>query len=136
MKKTIVLFLFMGVLTQTSCKKKTKTEEKNPIETTTLSNSKTKGDKPENKESTKKCDEFIADYEKWMEGYIDLISKYKDNPAGLIGDPDYTKVSMESVEWASKWANDLSCATNIKYQNHFSEVQERMEKKLKEVGLK
>ncbi len=130
MKRIILLMLCLGMLMQISCKKKTKIEAKDSLGTTTLSSTET------DKEGEKKCDDFIADYENWMEGYVDLIAKYKDNPAGLIGDPEYTKVGLEGVEWASNWANDLSCAMNPKYQKRFNEIQDKIEKKMKEVGLK
>jgi len=134
MNKTIVLLLFMGIFTQISCKQNKKTEAKDTIETTTLST--TTNAEFEDKESQKKCDDFITDYEKWMVEYVDLIAKYKDNPAGLIGDPKYTKIGLKGVEWTTNWANDLSCAMNPKYQKRFNEIQDKIEKKMKEVGLK
>lgn len=84
------------------------------------------------------CDEFIDSYEAWMGDYLALLEKYKDNPTDLISAPEYSQMTMQAAEWATSWSTKLatSCAANSGYEKRMREIQEKADKKLKEIGLR
>ncbi len=63
-------------------------------------------DEPKKEEPTSTDTEawrqFLKDYEAWVDRYIEIVKKYKDNPSdiGLIS--EYGKLAAETVEWADK----------------------------------
>jgi hypothetical protein len=87
-------------------------------------------------EEAKNCDEFIDNYEKWMDAYIEFIEKYMKNPMDATLSEEYMELAQESINWTSEWSTKLVfCATQEKYEKRFEEISERAEKKLKEMGL-
>ena len=84
----------------------------------------------------KDCDEFVDQYEKWMDNYIALLDKYMKNPMDAALMQEYMKVAEESMNWLNQWNSKLyHCASKEKYQKRFDEISEKAEKKLKELGL-
>ena len=84
----------------------------------------------------KDCDEFIDQYEKWMDDYIVLIEKYMKNPMDATLSQEYIKVAQEGVGWMTQWSSNLAyCAAKDKYQKRFDEITEKAEEKLKEMGI-
>lgn len=45
---------------------------------------------------------FLKDYEKWVDEYISITKKYKDNPSDMTILSDYTSMMTELTEWYSK----------------------------------
>jgi len=87
-------------------------------------------------EEAKNCDEFIDQYEKWMDTYLEFIEKYMKNPMDATLSEKYMKLANESINWTNQWSNKLvMCATQEKYEKRFDEISERAEKKLEELGL-
>lgn len=129
--KTFMLILFCTTMLFTSCSnKQSKNEAEDPSEEITKS-----AEDTEFKEA-KNCDEFIDQYEKWMDDYILLLEKYMKNPMDpeLMG--NYMKVAQESMNWMNQWNGKLAvCASKKKYEKRFNEISERAEKKMKELGL-
>ena len=125
--KTFISVIFCAAILFTSC-----------------GNNQSKG---ENEESTdnletgdfkeaKDCDEFIDQYEKWMDDYIVLIEKYMKNPMDATLSQEYIKVAQEGVGWMTQWSSNLAyCAAKDKYQKRFDEITEKAEEKLKEMGI-
>lgn len=84
----------------------------------------------------KNCDEFIDQYEEWMDNYIDLLDKYMKNPMDATLMEDYMKVAEEGTNWMTQWTTKLMpCAAKEKYQKRFDEISERADKKLAEMGI-
>ena len=87
-------------------------------------------------EEAKNCDEFIDQYEKWMDTYLEFIEKYMKNPMDATLSEKYMKLANESIDWANQWSTKLvMCATQEKYEKRFDEISEKAEKKLEELGL-
>ncbi|MGI9550623.1 MAG: DUF6591 domain-containing protein [Aurantibacter sp.] len=137
--KSLLSILFCAFLIfSVGCKKKSKATENEGATATEVrakTNSETSAitfDEAEN------CDEFLDQYEAWMEKYVDLLEKHKDNPIDLVSAPEYAEMSMQAADWASNWSTKLttSCATDPSYEKRINEIQARMEKKMKEIGLK
>ncbi len=84
----------------------------------------------------KNCDEFIDQYEEWMDNYIILIDKYLKNPMDATLSQDYMKQAQKGIVWMNQWNSKLTyCASKEKYQKRFDEISEKAEKKLKEMGI-
>lgn len=85
----------------------------------------------------KDCDDFLEQYEKWMNDYVEFMAEYKDNPVAMISDPRYSKILSNSTTWITDWsviAN--SCAVNDNYEKRFKKISDKMEEKMKSLGLK
>ncbi|NOR74880.1 MAG: hypothetical protein GQ525_06955 [Draconibacterium sp.] len=130
--KTFVSIIFCVSLLLTSCgNNQSKKESAN--DTDELIN---KSLETNNFKEAKDCDEFIDQYEKWMDNYIVLIEKYMKNPMDAELMQEYMKVAQESMNWMNQWNNKLSsCASKEKYEKRFEEITEKAEKKLKEMGI-
>lgn len=87
-------------------------------------------------EPAKDCDEFIDNYEKWMDDYLVLLEKYMKSPMDQELANNYMKLAQEATTWSQQWVNGFAmCAANEKYEKRFTEISEKAEKKLKELGL-
>lgn len=129
--KTYILIIFCSALMFTSCgNKESKNAKQDPAEEIVNAD-----DDKEFKEA-KNCDEFIDQYEEWMDNYLLLLEKYMKDPmdSKLMG--EYMKLAEESVSWMEQWSGKLAiCASKDKYEKRFNEISERAEKKMKELGL-
>ena len=80
------------------------------------------------------CDEFLDRYEKWVDDYLDLLEKFKKNPA----DPDlsqkYLKVTNELADWSQQWFKFIDCNDQEKYEKRFDAISDKVDKKMKELG--
>ncbi len=129
-KPMIVSFMIFSLLI--GCKKEKKEDQIQVNSTEQRNNDEEKTDDT----SKKDCDDFLKEYEKWMDDVVEVMAKHKDNPAGLIGDPDYTKSMLEASNWATEWMQKSTvCARDSKYQKKFDAIQKRMEEKMQDLGL-
>ena len=133
-KVLLCIFLFVPL----SCKKKTKSFENKDDAIEVGSEVQSKEINGTHFKEVEDCDDFIDQYEEWMEGYIALLEKYKEDPIDLVNSSEYTQMTMQAIDWTSKWNTTLaaSCATNPTYEKRMKVIQEQMEKKLKTIGLK
>ena len=87
-------------------------------------------------EATKDCDDFIDQYEEWMDAYLKFVEKYMKNPMDAALSEQYMKLANESIEWTNQWATKgVLCGSQEKYEKRFEEISERAEKKFEERGL-
>jgi hypothetical protein len=87
-------------------------------------------------EAAKDCDDFIDQYEKWMDTYLEFLEKYMKNPMDAALSEQYMKLASESIEWTNNWGSKIIlCGSQEKYEKRFNEISERAEKKLEELGL-
>lgn len=49
-----------------------------------------------------KWKQFLKDYEAWVDDYIAIVKKYKDNPTDMSILSDYTEMVSEMTEWSEK----------------------------------
>lgn len=52
-------------------------------------------------------EQFLSDYEAWVDKYVELTKKVSDNPSDLSILSDYTEMAEEALEWQTK-ADELS----------------------------
>ncbi|MCP4978288.1 MAG: hypothetical protein GY931_19240 [Maribacter sp.] len=139
--KLCIRILFSTLLfVSIACKKKTKTDVKDRDDITVEIKSEVNSEEAKTTEfkEVKDCDDFIDKYEEWMEEYLAILEKYKGNPIDLVNSSEYTQKTMQAMDWASNWSAKLttSCAANPAYEKRMRGIQEKMEKKLKEMDLK
>lgn len=82
------------------------------------------------------CDEFLDRYEKWVDDYLVVMEKYMKNPLDTALSQEYLKVAQEGMEWFAQWSNNhFECTQKEKYQKRFDKISEKVDKKMKELGL-
>ena len=133
--KTFISIIFCTAMLFTSCGNNQSKEEKEESTNETdliLDQSAETSDL----KKAKNCDEFIDQYEEWMDNYIILIDKYLKNPMDATLSQDYMKLAQEGIVWMNQWNSKLTyCASKEKYQKRFDEISEKAEKKLKKMGI-
>ena len=84
----------------------------------------------------KNCDEFIEQYEEWTDNYLEFLERYMKNPMDSKLMNQYVELSQRGADWLMQWNSSLVvCSTKDKYQKRFDEISEKVEKKMKELGL-
>ena len=66
------------------------------------------------------CDEFLEEYEEFMDEYIAIIKKMQKNPDDMSVMTDYTSMMTEATEWTEKTAD---CAADAQFASKFAEIQ-------------
>ena len=123
MKKLTYLILILSVLGFASCG--------------------TSGTKKENsaqKEEEKSdeimnCDDFLANYEEWIDEYLIVIENYVKDPVNETLAEQFMELMQEGMEWSTRWLALADCADNNEYEQKFEEISKKVEDKLKELGI-
>jgi hypothetical protein len=129
MKTFISILLFASLLFSACGNSESKDQDK--TDSTEISD-----EDPTKVGEAKDCDEFIDQYEEWMDNYIVMIEKYMKNPADATLLNEYMKLAQEGMTWMNQWNSKLFyCASQDKYQERFDEISEKADKKMKELGI-
>ncbi|MDY0281901.1 MAG: hypothetical protein RBR35_15230 [Salinivirgaceae bacterium] len=75
--------------------------------------------------SSSDCEEFLKGYEKFMNEYIAILKKYKNNPSDMTIMSEYTSLMMKATEWNTKVAD---CASDAKFAQKISTIQKKIAK--------
>jgi hypothetical protein len=78
------------------------------------------------------CDDFLDDYEKWVDEVIVVYKKAKEDPTDIENTQKLLTVTTEVAKWADKWEGLMDCANNEKYAKRMEELEERMNKAMEE----
>lgn len=136
MKNSIQIGLYIFLLLSISCKKKLKQaayDEENQIEIV----SDNVDTSVEKREKVKDCDDFLEQYEEWMNDYVEFLAEYKDNPVGMISDSRYSNTLSNATVWVTDWSViATSCAVNEDYEKRFKEISNKTEERMEELGFK
>lgn len=120
MKKLIYLLLLSGLFIISGCKGDGSKDQ-------------AKDDATEEKDTKKassgnECDDYLANYAEWVEGYLVFLKEMGDNP----GDMALASKAMEWTEEAMKWAEDYSaltdCITDPEFTTKYMEIVEQINK--------
>lgn len=78
--------------------------EKEPAKGNTVSGTNDNTAKTSNTASSGSSDwkQFLKDYEAWVDSYVEIIKKYKNNPSDAKLISEYGKFMGETAEWAEK----------------------------------
>ncbi len=136
MKLKIIALVICGLVITTACKKMADKQEDNTRATIVDNKSKTQN-LYNDFERIKDCDDFLNTYETWADDIITLMAKHKDDPVTLATSPDYINIMMKGVNFMQDWQTiSVSCASDDSYAKRMKAIQQRMEDKQKELGLK
>lgn len=110
MKKLLALVLSLMLLFSfASCGENEKYDDTKKDETkveTQYNNSYQTTDKAEDKTTDKndasEWKKFIKEYDEWVDDYIAIVKKYKDNPTDFSILADYTEMMSDLAEWSAK----------------------------------
>ena len=137
MNKTVLTIILLSAVLILSCKKKQKSEESEEQITIEMKSEESVKSSLVDEEKSGDCDDFIDDYEKWMDEYVALLGEYKENPMGLVASEKYTSMSMEMMNWSSKWSElAVDCASDPEYEERINKIQEKADKEMEALGLK
>ena len=102
MKKTKILGLSMVLFVLMSSYGNLKTNEQN-IESfsTILENTVSETDEYD-------CDTFLKDYDKFVDKYISVLKKYKENPTDMTIMTEYSELAAEAAKWQGKTPPECS----------------------------
>ena len=81
---------------------KTKTTETETTETETTEIETTEIETPETAEVVSEWDEFLNDYESWMDKYIYVMKKMQDDPTDMSLMLSSADLAQDAMEWAEK----------------------------------
>lgn len=90
--------------------------------------------KTEQSEATSKseCDEFLDDYEKWVDEVIVVYKKAKEDPTDMENTQKLLTVTTEVAKWADKWEGLVDCAKNEEYAKRMEALEERVNEAMEE----
>ena len=83
----------------------------------------------------KTCDEFLDNYEKWTDDYLEILEAYVKDPTNLEIGEEYAELSKSVATWYSEWGNYIACAQKEEYQKRFEAIGDKIDKKTQELGL-
>lgn len=92
----------------------------------------TKVEQKQKKSAQGSCDEFLADYEKWVDEFVKLYKEAKANPTDMEVTQKMVDATNKMAEWSEKWTKLYDCANNEKYVKRMEELQKRVEKEMNE----
>jgi len=106
--------------------------EGQPKESTgTKSSSNDKKDTKKDSGSSTSWKQFLKDYERWVDKYVDITKKYQKNPTDTKLADDYMKLMGELSDWskkADKVQGDLSDSDLTEYLNTMSRILDKLSK--------
>ncbi|MBU8892276.1 MAG: hypothetical protein KOO66_05820 [Bacteroidales bacterium] len=123
MKKLTYLILLLSILGFASCGS-SGTDKESSIEK-----------KEKKSDEIKNCDDFLAHYEEWVDEYIEVLDDYLKNPGDAIVATRYMELMQEAMEWSTKWVALADCADDEEYEKEFEEISQKIEDRLKELGV-
>lgn len=119
----------IALMVLTSCGGKATTEEKSAMETT-KSDVSASSEATDGKIETKSdCDEFIKNYEVFVDDYTEIMKKYKKEYAN----PEFIKEYEGLMQKANLMKMHTIACTDPKYAEKVKELSEKMNKALEEL---
>jgi hypothetical protein len=75
--------------------------------------------------SSKNCDQYLLDYQLWVDKYIGIIEKYKANPKDKTVFLEYNIMLKQVSIWAK---HSYTCNSNPSIEKKYLEIQTKLEK--------
>jgi hypothetical protein len=88
-------------------------------------------EEPANNQNTnvRECEDFLKDYESWVDHYLDVKKKLKDSPMNPALVKEAAELAKATGKWATDWKGHVNCTGDQKYIGEY----ERITKKLNSV---
>lgn len=119
----LVSFIIMG------CNKETNTKPSSSLDISSISiSSETKTEATPivySSSASKNCDQYLADYQMWVDKYIGIIEKYKANPKDKTIFLEYNFMLKQANIWAK---HSYACNSNPFIEKKYLEIQSKLEK--------
>lgn len=77
---------------------------------------------------TMSCDEYLDNFEKWADKYIEMLGKVKKNPSDAALAMEYAKLAPEMATWANQWQNQVKCTQDEEFMKRYKEITDKIEK--------
>ena len=127
----IFISLFITSMLFVSCGNNQTKEKEKTLDSTEQSSD------TEKFKSSKDCDEFLDQYEEWLDDYMVIMEKYMKNPMDATLAQEFQKTGQEGANWITQWNSKLiHCASIEKYQKRMDKITDKANKKLEEIGIK
>lgn len=110
MKKVLSLFLFSVLLLSLTACRKEENKEANVVSSTVKETTTTT--------ATNAWKQFLIDYDGFVDEYVEIIKKYKENPADMSILSEYTDMVSKASEWNQKaytLEEDLEVEESLEY---------------------
>lgn len=110
MKKVLSLFLFSVLLLSLTACRKEENKEANVVSSTVKETTTTT--------ATNAWKQFLIDYDGFVDEYVEIIKKYKENPADMSILSEYTDMVSKTSEWNQKaytLEEDLEVEESLEY---------------------
>jgi protein involved in sex pheromone biosynthesis len=125
MKKIILISMIISAffLLNSCGSNKEDAEEKTDVEQTTTETNQEEVEEVDISEGqtvSQNCDEFLVEYEKFMQEYIVILKKYQENPSNPEFLAEYMEIAKESEDWDNKSAD---CENDPAFMTKFLEIQ-------------
>jgi hypothetical protein len=75
--------------------------------------------------ASKNCDQYLVDYQMWVDKYIGIIEKYKANPKDKTIFLEYNFMLKQANIWAK---HSYTCNSNPSIEKKYLEIQSKLEK--------
>jgi len=75
--------------------------------------------------ASKNCDQYLVDYQMWVDKYIGIIEKYKANPKDKTVFLEYNFMLKQASIWAK---HSYTCNSNPSIEKKYLEIQSKLEK--------
>ncbi len=132
MKKIIYVFLMLSFILFSCGGSSEQTTEDND-EAVTTEQSEDLAD--EDDATIKNCDEFLDNYDKWTDDYLEVLEAYTKDPTNIEISQEYMALAESLSTWYSDWTDYVACASSEKYQKRFEEISDKVDDKLTELDL-
>lgn len=111
------------------CNKETNTKSSTSLDISSISlSSETKSEATPiayKSASSKNCDQYLVDYQIWVDKYIGIIEKYKANPKDKTIFLEYNFMLKQANIWAK---HSYTCNSNPFIEKKYLEIQSKLEK--------
>ncbi len=73
------------------------------------------------------CEEYLDNFEKWADKYIEMLGKVKKNPSDAALAVEYAKLAPEMATWANQWQNQVKCTQDEEFMKRYKEITDRID---------
>ena len=76
------------------------------------------------------CEQFLNDYENWVDEVIIIYKKIKENPTDIKNTKKMMEATQKMSEWSQKWTKLYDCANTEKYSKRMEDIQARVDSEI------
>lgn len=77
--------------------------------------------------SSVSCDDFLNDYEAWVDEYIEVYQDMQRNPTDPAISGRYIEATQQMAAWSEKWVGLYDCADDPGYTRRLEKIQAKID---------